>query len=79
MEKKACSSSSRDQTSYLKAGETRSKLAEEYGIGRATVTGIKNSETKLQSFASTMESMAMKKGCKVMRTADDKPSTFGLP
>ena len=56
----------------LKAGATQENLANECGIRCSSVGDMKKNEDKIQSFALTMESVAMsKKGRKVMCLADD--------
>ena len=56
----------------LKAGATQEKVAEEFGMGCATVGDLKKNEDKIQSFASTMETLTMnKKECKVMWLAEN--------
>ena len=45
----------------LKVGATQEKLAVEYRIGHLTVRDIEMNEEKIQSFALTMESMAISK------------------
>ena len=58
----------------LKKGESHSRLASQYGIGKSTVRGIKKNEEKIRNFAATMDSLDMNTNKhKVMRLAyDDK-------
>ncbi|XP_077864847.1 cubilin-like [Saccoglossus kowalevskii] len=55
----------------LEHGETATKLATEYGVGKATISGIKKSKSSLRDFASKMETnVGLKR--KIMKNANDE-------
>ena len=54
----------------LDRGETAGKLANEYGVGKSTITDIKKSKGKLQDFAAKMETGDGLQR-KIMKTAKD--------
>ena len=52
---------------------SHAKIAKKFGVGISTVGDIKKNEASIRSFVSSMENMTMnKKGCKVMRLANDQ-------
>lgn len=56
----------------LDKGESNASLALLYGVGKATITGIKKNRGALTTFASTMDSADGVKKRKVMKNAKDK-------
>ena len=58
----------------FKKGSTLENVAHEFGVGRSTIGDIKSSESKLRSFATTMDGLgASSKKRKIMRmSGDDK-------
>ena len=56
----------------LVEGVPQIRLAEEYGVGRSTITDLKRNEQKLQQFASTIENQGISTGRKIMRLAKEE-------
>ncbi|XP_070550400.1 jerky protein homolog-like [Ptychodera flava] len=55
----------------LERGESATKLSREFGVGKSTITDIKNSKAKLHDFASRMDTNVGVKR-KIMKTAIDE-------
>ena len=53
-------------------GCTQRSLAEEYGVGKATVCDLKKNEAKIKDFASSLEDQGMSSSRKIMRLAKDE-------
>ena len=53
-------------------GVSYSEICEKYGIGKSTITTLRQNEAKIREFASTMESTCMSGSRKVMRLAKDE-------
>jgi transcriptional regulator with XRE-family HTH domain len=53
-------------------GCTQRSLAEEYGVGKATVSDLKNNEAKIKDFASSLEDQGMSSNCKILCLAKDE-------
>ena len=55
----------------LSKGVSQAKLAEQYGVGKSTISDIKRSEQKVKEYASTLDSQGVSTSRKVMRLAKE--------
>ena len=55
----------------LSKGVSQAKLAEQYGVGKSTISDIKRSEQKVKEYASTLDSQGESTSRKVMRLAKE--------
>ena len=56
---------------FLSKGVSQAKLAEQYGVGKSTISDIKRSEQKVNEYASTLDSQGVSTSRKVMRLAKE--------
>ena len=52
-------------------GVSQAKLAEQYGVGKSTISDIKRSERKVKEYASTLDSQGVSTSRKVMQLAKE--------
>ena len=56
----------------IKEGVPQIRLAEQYGVGRSTITDLKKNEDKIREFAEGIENQGISKVRKVMRLGKDE-------
>ncbi len=55
----------------LSKGISKASLAEEYGVGKSTISDIKNNEQKLKEYASHLDNQGVSQARKIMRLAKE--------
>ena len=62
----------------LYKGNGQARLAEEYGVGKSTISNTKKSEKKIRGYITILDNQGVSTSRKVMRLAKEEPGKDGF-